>query len=180
VSIGIVYIGLLLFGVIYALLTGAFGWLSDLGASDVHVDASGHLDAGHFHPISGTTIATFITGFGGGGIVGHYLLQWSLISGLALASATGLLLAAAAFGVLELIFKQTQAGAEYEVAELVGREAEVITAIPEQGTGEVAYLARGQREKAPARSSGGAAIPKGRPVVIEKVMGQTLYVRPRE
>jgi membrane-bound ClpP family serine protease len=180
VSIGIVYIGLLLFGVVYALVTGAFGWLSDLGSSDIHVDASGHLDAGHFHPISGTTVATFITGFGGGGIVGHYLLQWPLLPGLALASAAGLGLAAAAFGVLELIFKQTQAGAEYEVAELVGSEAEVITPIPDQGAGEIVYIARGQREKAPARSSGGAAIPKGRPVVIERVTGQTFYVRPRE
>ncbi|MBI4169606.1 MAG: NfeD family protein [Acidobacteria bacterium] len=176
-TIGIIYIGLLAIGVIYALVSGALGWLGDLVGGDIHVDASGHLDAGHFHPISGTTVATFITGFGGGGIVGHYLLRWTLMPGLALATATGLLLAAAAFGVLELIFKQTQAGAEYAVGEVVGREAEVITAIPEQGTGEVAYIARGQREKAPARSADGGAIPRGRPVVIERVMGQTFYVR---
>ena len=63
-SIGMLYVGLLILGVVYAVIAGALGWLSDLGHADVHMDAGGHLDAGHAHPVSGTTIATFITGFG--------------------------------------------------------------------------------------------------------------------
>ena len=39
---------------------------------------------------------------------------------------------------------------------------------------------RGQRELAAARTIDGTAVPRGRPVVIERVVGQTLYVRPRE
>ena len=179
-SIGIVYVGLLMLGVLYALIAGALGWLSDLGGGDLHLDASGHLDAGHFHPVSGTTVATFITGFGGGGAVAHYMLEWPPLRGVLVASLSGLVLAAAAYGVLEMIFKQTQAGSEFAVGEAVGRDAEVITAIPAGGTGEVAYLARGQRVQAPARGAGGAAVPRGRPVVIEKVSGQTVYVRPKD
>jgi len=175
-TIGALYIGLLVVGVTYALISGAMGWMSDLGG-DLHVDASGHFDVGHPHPISGTTIATFITGFGAGGIVGHYLLAWPFGAGLLLASGSGLLLAAAAYLVLQLIFSQTQAGSEHTVQDAVGREAEVITTIPEQGTGEIAYLIRGQREQAPARSVDGASIPHGRLVVIEKMTGQTAYVR---
>jgi len=177
--IGIVYIGLLLLGAGYALVAGAVGWLSDIGGAEVEVDATGHLEAGSFHPVSGTTLATFITGFGGGGIVGHYLLRWSLVPGLALATGSGLLVAAAAYVILQVIFRQTQAGSEFAMSDMVGREGEVITPIPPGGTGEVAFLARGQRAKAPARSADGAAVPRGRPVLIEKVMGQTIYVRPK-
>ena len=178
--VGYIYIGLLALGVVYALLAGALGWLSDAFGGDIHVDASGHLDAGHVHPISGTIVATFITGFGGGGVVGHYLLEWRLLPGLGLATASGLVLAGAAFLVLDLIFKQTQAGAEFEPSEVVGREAEVITPIPENGTGEVTYLVRGQREQSAARSCDGSAIPRGRLVVIEKVLGSTVHVRQKE
>lgn len=180
-TMGFVYVGLLAVGVIYALVSGALGWFSDLGVGDdIHVDVSGHLDAGHAHPISGTTIATFITGFGAGGVVAHYLLRWTGLASLATATACGVVLALAAYLVLELIFSQTQAGAEYETGEVVGRDAEVVTPIPAGGTGEVAYLAHGQRELAPARTSDGSPVPRGRPVVIERVVGQTHYVRPRE
>jgi len=176
-TIGAVYIGLLVLGVVYALLAGAMGWMSDLTSADIHIDASGHFDVGHAHPISGTTIATFITGFGAGGIVGHYLLEWRFGAGLALATVSGLLLAAAAYLVLELIFSQTQAGSEHTTDDAVGREAEVITAIPAGGTGEVAFVVRGQRDQAPARSVDGLPVPRGRVVVIDKVIGQTAYVK---
>ena len=86
-------------------------------------------------------------------------------------------MAGAAFGILALIYRKTQAGSEFRVMEIAGHEGEVITAIPEGGTGEVTYLAKGQRESGPARSVDGSAIPKGRPVAIERVMGSTLYVR---
>jgi len=176
-TIGLVYIGLLLFGVVYAGIAGAMGWISDLGGGDVHLDASGHLDAGHAHPISGTIVATFITGFGGGGTVGHYLFELPLGGSLSIAAASGLVLAAAAFGVLELIFKQTQAGSEFVVEEMSGREAEVITSIPRDGTGEIAYIVKGQREISAARTTDGAPVAKGRLVVIEKAVGPTLFVR---
>ena len=176
-TLGAFYLGLLVLGFAYAAIAGLAGWLSDLGDGDVHVDASGHLDAGHPHPISGTTVATFVTGFGGGGVVAHYYLEWPPLGSLGVAVATGLAVAAAAFAVLELIFSQTQAGSEFAVEEAVGREAEVITAIAAGGVGEVAYLARGQREQGAARAADGAAIAKGSVVVIEKVMGSTLYVR---
>lgn len=176
-TVGLLYIGLLVVGVVYALIAGGLGWLADLGGGDVHVDAGGHFHAGHPHPISGTTIATFVTGFGGGGTVAHYLFELRLVGSLSVATAAGLVLAGAAFVVLELIFKQTQAGSEFTIADLVGYDAAVITAIPADGTGEVAYTVKDQRESGPARSADGTAIANGRQVVIEKVIGSTLYVR---
>jgi hypothetical protein len=179
VSIGLIYVGLLVVGMVYAAITGMLGWLGDLGNGDVHVDASGHLDAGHPHPISGTTIATFITGFGGGGTIAHYVLELGRLGSIGIATVSGLLLAGAAFGVLDVIFRHTQAGAEYEGHEVIGRDAEVITGIPLGGTGEIAYTVRGQREQASARSVAGTAIPRGRLVVIEKMSGSTAWVRPK-
>lgn len=177
-SIGVVYVGLLITGVIYAVIAGALGWLSDLGGGEIEMDASGHLDAGHPHPLSGTTVATFVTGFGGGGIVGHYLFEWPPPGSLLLAVASGLALAVGAFGVLALLFKQTQAGAEFAVEAMIGREGEVITSIPAGGgAGEIAYVVKGQREIGMARSVDGSAVPRGRLVVIERILGPTLYVR---
>lgn len=178
-TVGLLYVVLLAIGVTYALIAGTLGWLFDSGHADTQVDASGHLEAGHPHWLSSTIVATFITGFGGGGVLVHYLLAWPRLAGLAVATASGMALAAAAFGVLELIFKQTQAGSEFGSEEAVGREAEVITAIPAGGTGEVAYVVRGQREQAAARSTSGEGIPRGCPVVIERVTGSTVHVRPK-
>ena len=176
-SIGVFYLCLLVLGLLYAFVSGVLGWLSDLGDADIHLDASGHLDAGGPHPVSGTTVATFITGFGGGGVVAHYGLGWPLLGGLGLALGGGLVVAAAAYGVLELIFKQTQAGGEFAVEQMVGRSCEVITPIPADGMGEIAYQVKGQREVAAARAVDGAPIAKGRLVVIERVSASTVYVR---
>ena len=186
-SVGVVYICLLALGVVYALVTGVFGWLSDLiGGGGVHVDVGGHevtghfdhADAGHMHPVSGTTVATFITGFGGGGIVSDYLLHWALLPGLLLATGSGLALALAAYLALDWLFSQTQAGGEYSASEAAGREAEVITTIPAGGVGEIAFQVRGRRENVPARATDGGEIAKGKAVVIEKTLGNAYYVRP--
>lgn len=179
-TIGIFYISLLVLGFLYSVISLMAGWLSDVGGHlDVggQVDVPGHADVGHLGPISGTTVATFVTGFGGGGVIAHYWLQWPLLGSLALAIGSGVLVAGAAYAILDFIFRETQAGSEFAVGETVGRQAEVIVSIPEGGVGEVAYIMRGQREQSSARAIDGALIPKGSSVVIERVSGPTAYVR---
>lgn len=180
-TIGLIYASLLAIGVVYALIASLFGWLGDHDFGfHADVDASGHLDAGQPHPISGTIIATFITGFGAAGTVAHYHLVWGLLPGLLAASIGGVVLAGAAFAVLELLFSRTQAGSEFIVSDAVGRAGEVITPIVAEGRGEIAYTVKGQRERAAARSVDGTAIAKGRSVVIESFTGATAHVRPKE
>ncbi len=176
-NIGLIYGGLLAFGVVYALLSTFLGWLGDHDFGGLDADAG--IDH-QPHPISGTVLATFITGFGGAGTVTHYVYDWTLIPGLLAATVTGLALATAAFLILELIFSRTQAGSEFRSADAVGRIAEVITPIPEGGLGEIAYVMRGQRERSAARASDGTAIGKGTPVNIERMMGANAYVRPTD
>lgn len=162
-------------GLGYAVLSAGLGFLFDHG--DVHVDASGHLDPGHMSPISGTTIATFITGLGAGGTLAHQVLGWTVVPGVLLASFCGVVLAASAWGILELIFSRTQAGSEYTGDDLVGREAEVITPIAAEGIGEIAYIVKGQRERMSARTKDGSPVPKGALVEIEALAGATAYVK---
>ncbi|MCP3961775.1 MAG: hypothetical protein GY719_28365 [bacterium] len=179
-SVGLVYTSLLAIGILYAVIATLLGAFADHDFGGVHVDASGNLDAGQPHPISGTIIATFITGFGAGGTVAHYHLGWNLFPGLLAASASGAVLAGAAFAVLEMLFSRTQAGSEFSVGDAVGLVAEVITPISAGSTGEIAYTVKGQRERAAARAADGTEIAKGRSVVIEKFVGATAYVHAKE
>ena len=133
--------------------------------------------SGRKHKVATSQGQDDITGFGAGGIVANYVLHWTLVPGLGLAAGAGLVLAGAAFFTLELIFSQTQAGSEFDTHGLAEREAEVTTSIPESGTGEIAYLIKGQRKTLAARASDGAAIKRGQVVVIERVTGSVAHVR---
>jgi predicted histidine transporter YuiF (NhaC family) len=182
-TIGLFFVTLLILGFLYSVISLLAGWMSDTaGHFDLggHGDVPGHADTGHLGPISGTTVATFITGFGGGGVVAHYWLRWPLLGTLAVAIGSGLVVAAAAYAILDFVFRETQAGSEFAVAETVGRDAEVITSIPQGGLGEIAYIMRGQREHSSARSIDGGAIPRGAAVVIDRVTGPTAYVRRKD
>jgi membrane protein implicated in regulation of membrane protease activity len=62
--------------------------------------------------------------------------------------------------------------------QLLGQEANVISPIPSDGVGEIAYVQGGSRYSAPARTENGVAIPAGRPVKITRIVGTQFYVEP--
>jgi membrane protein implicated in regulation of membrane protease activity len=64
------------------------------------------------------------------------------------------------------------------VAALVGTEANVITPIPANGVGEIAYVVGGTRYTAPARLDTGGAVAGGKSVRIIRVTGSQFYVEP--
>jgi len=152
----------------------------DMGGGDMHMD----LDTGDlFHgsgeialsPISPITIASFVGGFGGGGLIGHYLnlASWATIF---VALPTGFLLA---FGIyyLMMVINRSNVSSEGRVTEVIGITAEIITPIVDDGTGEIAYTSRGTRYNSPARSLDGKSIVRGRAVKIWRVVGSTCYVK---
>jgi hypothetical protein len=55
---------------------------------------------------------------------------------------------------------------------------QVITAIPENGAGEIAYVQKGTRYSAPARVESGGSIANGRAVKIIRIVGPQFYVVP--
>ncbi len=171
----------LLFTLISAFLADAFG------GHDVHVDgagADGHAEAGFgshdmpgFSPLSPTTIAAFVTAFGGLGMV---FTKISITStpwiSAPLALLGGLAIAAAVFLMFQQVFRRTQSSSESHVSDLIGQSATIITTIPSQGVGEIAYIQSGSRYTAPARTEDGAPLSHGEPVVITRLAGTQFFV----
>lgn len=155
----------------------------DLGGG---MDAGGHVDLdtgdffhGHgeiaFSPVSPITIFSFVGGFGGGGIIANGF-GWPLWATVFFAVPVGFLLA---FGIyyFMLMINRSNISSEARASEVVGLTAEMITPIVEDGVGEVAYISRGSRYTAPARSIDGKSIGKGRAVKVWRIVGSTCYVK---
>ena len=58
-----------------------------------------------------------------------------------------------------------------------GTEASVVSPIPANGVGEIAYVVGGTRYTAPARMENGAAIGNGKLVTITQMVGTQFYVK---
>jgi membrane-bound ClpP family serine protease len=173
-SVGVIYFLCFILGLGYAIVVGLAGHLFGGDVGDAHMDVGTDLP---ITPLSPTIIATFLAGFGGGGLLANSYLQLSLGKGVFVAVLTGLVLSGGTFLVLDLLFRSTQAGSEYSLNDMVGRTVQVITPIPENGTGEVALVAKGTRICTPARSVDGKAVRRDAAVTIVRVVGNICYVR---
>ncbi|HKS16045.1 MAG TPA: hypothetical protein VJU16_01975 [Planctomycetota bacterium] len=164
------------FALLSALLSGAFsgGAEAHVGAGhDIHVTAG---DTVHFPLLSPVTLAMFISSFGGAGYIYKHALGLPVVSHVVLAAATACAIALAVAWLLYKIFKLTQGSSEAHVADLIGIDAEVITAIPAEGLGEIAYTAKQAHYSAPARTVDGKALGPHTPVKIVKILGGTYIV----
>jgi membrane protein implicated in regulation of membrane protease activity len=187
----IVYIACFVFGLGYALFSSAFGGghegSGDIGldaAHDVtaHVDTTPDPSAGsiHFSPFSPAVIAMFVTAFGATGMICLKVFHFSTVGSLTVAVLAGLAVAAITFYIFVALFSKTQGSSESQIAQMVGAEAEVITPIPAEGVGEIAYTSRGSRYTAPARAVDRQEIKAHNIVRIDKIAGNTFFVRSAE
>ncbi len=156
------------------------------GGHDTHVAGSGgHVEAGAdssdapgISIFSPTIIASFITAFGGFGLI---FTQFPKTSNAPISAPLslvgGLAVAGAVLVFLRSVFRHTQSSSESHVAQLVGAEANVITPIPENGVGEIAYVVGGTRYSAPARGENNAAVANGKTVKITRIVGTQFYVQ---
>ncbi len=128
---------------------------------------------------SPTTIASFITAFGGFGLILSRIqaTRTPWISA-PLATMGGLIVAGTVVGFFSMVFHKTQSSSESRVGSLSGSTATTIGPIPENGMGEIAYVQGGIRYTAPARTDSGAAIAAGQTVKIKRVVGTQFYVEP--
>ena len=184
------YFFLLMLGVFYALFVMVSGGLHALHIPDLHLDLSGahlppaHVDIGgtpdhdvHLLSLSPISIASFVTSFGGIGLIateafgvgGGPSLIWAVIGSLIVGVASHFL--------VFYLFIAPQASSEVKTRDILGLTAEVITPIPGKSVGEIAYVAMGERHTATARSADGQAIPRGASVTIESVVGTVTLVR---
>jgi membrane protein implicated in regulation of membrane protease activity len=69
-----------------------------------------------------------------------------------------------------------QGSSAIQLNTITGKKAEIITPIPKNGLGQVAFVTRGTRTTWSARSSDGEPIPSGTIVTINAVTGNTFLV----
>jgi membrane protein implicated in regulation of membrane protease activity len=203
-TLNCVYFALFFVGVGYALFIVITGGLSDLDMPEVDIDIpqiglpgdvdipgggiqisgadvpAGGIDAPDVSvsPLSPITIATFITTFGGVGVLCLQLFGVSPPMSLLWATIGGL----AAAGVMYLFYSQflirSQASSELRQGEVLGMHAEVTVPIGESTPGKVAYATKSGRMSSMARSADGKPIARGQFVTIVRTIGHQVLVTP--
>src|SRR2546423_605289 len=171
----------LLFTILSAFMSHVFGG-HDVG-HDAHSElgTGGHAEAGYnmpgFSPFSPTVIASFVTAFGGFGMIFSKIpATHNPWISAPLAVLAGLTIAAAVFWIFDQLFANTQSSSESQVTALIGATATIISPIPASGVGEIAYVDNGTRYTAPARVVTGVALATGQTVKIAKIVGSQFYV----
>jgi membrane-bound ClpP family serine protease len=173
-------------GLLFAIISAFMGHL--FGGHDAHVDVGtgGHAEAGFedtgmpgLSPFSPTTVASFITSFGAIGLILSRIeaTRNPWISA-PLATLGACMIAGAVMMLFGFIFHKTQSSSESRVGLLIGQTGTIITPIPINGVGEIAYVDRGTRYTAPARNERGAPVASGQTVKIVRIVGSQVYVSP--
>ncbi|MBI4324771.1 MAG: NfeD family protein [Chloroflexi bacterium] len=172
-------------GLLFTLITAVAGHLFGGNGADSALGTGGHAEAGFDHsgmpglaPFSPTTIASFVTAFGAFGLIfSRIQATESPWVSAPLATLGGLIVAALVVWLFGTVFHKIQSSSESHVATLAGQIATVITPIPANGVGEIAYVQSGTRYTAPAREEHGLTVANGQTVRITRVVGSQFYVQ---
>jgi membrane protein implicated in regulation of membrane protease activity len=125
---------------------------------------------------SGAALAGFLGAFGFGGAIA-YDVDGNLTVAMLVGLAAGLVVGAGA-GWVSLQLKKGGDESNVRTGDLTGQDAVVVSAIPDDGFGEVSIVVAGHITKLNARSS--TARPAGTPVIITTILSATsVLVEPR-
>ncbi len=146
-----------------------------LGVDAPQLPAGGGL---HLPSISPFTIASFVTGFGGAGLISTLAFEVSAITSLLWGMLGGVVMG----GVVQVFFGavllKSQGSSDVRLSRLTGTLAEVTLPIEPGGSGRIALVAEGRRMTFGARLIGSESVPRGAQVEIIRVVGGTAVVRP--
>jgi membrane protein implicated in regulation of membrane protease activity len=179
----IIYTACLALGLLFAIISVFAGHLFG-GHDGGDIGTGGHAEAGYDHSgvpgisfFSPTVLACFVTAFGACGLIlSHVETTRSIWISAPISAMAGAVIAFLALVLFNWMFSKTQSSSESRVASLAGQPASIITPIPPNGVGEIAYVQGGSRYTAPARTETGTAVPAGKPVRITRVVGTQYYV----
>jgi hypothetical protein len=202
-TLNCVYLTLFFIGLGYALFVVITGGLSDIDMPDVDIDIpqvdlpgdvdipgaeiqigsdipTGGIDAPDVavSPLSPITVATFITTFGGVGVLASSVFTLDPRLGLLLAVGSALGTAGIMYLVVSQFLVRSQASSEMHRSELLGMQAEVTVPIGEASPGQISYVTKSGRMSSMARSVDGNAIPRGQFVTIVRIIGPQALVKP--
>jgi hypothetical protein len=183
-----IYFTFVTVGVLYALFVLIAGGLHDIDLpiiGDILPDLGGdgpsfdHGEVG-MTGISSAAISTFITAFGAFGIVSTQLFDVSGPISIVWAIIGGILCGGVAQFLFGYILVKPQGSTNVTATDIIGLAAEVITPIPADSVGEIAFVAQGGRITGSARSATSQAIARGAIVIVESMVGNVAIVRPHQ
>ena len=192
-TLNCIYTTLLFIGVGYAIFIVVTGGVTDIDMPDMDIDIpgadisiggadipAGGLDAPDVSvsPISPITIASFITTFGGIGIISIQLFNVRPEMSLVFSTVVGLAAAGLMYAFVSQFLVRSQGSTMVRRGELVGLQGEVTVPIGETTPGQVSYVTKSGRMKSMARSVDGSAIPRGQFVTIVRTIGPQVLVEP--
>ncbi len=160
---------------LFMILAGdLFGGDHEIGGHDIdHPDADG---GGGPSIFSARIMASFVTAFGVGGVVGRYYgLTHPAASAIGIVA--GVVMATVVYEFAKILYTQ-QASSEVHMTGLVGRTASVTVAIPAGGVGQVTLAVAGEHTEQIARAADGQAIARGIEVTITGLRGESVVVAP--
>ena len=152
-----------------------------LGDLDVDLDLDTNVDldadaAGEAAGVSVLAIASFISSFGAFGLIAVTLFDAGAVASLIAALLGGIVIGIAAQFFFLYILSPT-VSSEVRQTRLIGTVAEIITPIPANGVGQIAFVAEGSRVTYSARATDSEkALPRGTAVRIERIVGGMAYV----
>jgi membrane protein implicated in regulation of membrane protease activity len=169
-----VFLAIAAIGFLFLLVSLVFGELfGHFGDGQFDHDLS-HGGPGFF---STRVLSVFVTAFGGFGAVAvHYGLSTPASSGVGFLS--GVFFAYLIYTFARFLFGQ-QASTQVSSADIVGRSARVLVAIPAGGVGRVRCQIGEELIDQTAQTRDGAALAENTIVTVEEVLGETCIVRPK-
>lgn len=165
-------------GVIYTLVTFVVGDL--LGAIhldshfDIHADSHGGFS---LFPLKPITIVSFITVFGGIGILGTRYKFNAVIIFIA-AAVLGIIVSFLLYRFVLIPLYKAQNTSAVSQNKLIGMKAKVISPVLENGFGTISYTVNGSKYNAPAQHVSKRSIAQGQDVMIYSIKGNVFYVEP--
>ena len=180
----IVYTACLALGLLFTIISATAGHFFGGHEAGGDVGTGGHAEAGYDHSgvpgisfFSPTVLSCFVTAFGACVLILSRIESTRNVwISAPISAVAGVSMASLAFVLFNWMFKKTQSSSESRVASLVGQVASIITPIPPNGVGEIAYVQGGTRYTAPARTESGSPVPAGKPVRITRIVGTQYYV----
>ena len=178
-----IYLTCLVVGLVFTVGSAVMGHLFG-GHDGADVGTGGHAEAGFDQSgvpgisfFSPTVMASFVTAFGACGLILDKIPATSSYWASApLSAVAGGMIAALVFWLFNTLFQKTESSSESRVATLIGQAASIVTPIPENAVGEIAYVQGGTRYTAPARATNGKAVGAGKGVRICRIVGTQFFV----
>ena len=169
----IVYAVIVILSFIFAFLSLIGAGIDQLIDFDIGTDGEGPFELVGISPFSA---ATFGSAFGLTGLITHLWMEMDTIPSILWATGVGLLFGGLAQVFFLYVLSPSKSSHFSLERDAIGKEAEVIVAIPTEGLGQIAYTNVGGRQKLGARTGTGKEIPSGTVVVIKKIVGRVAIV----